>query len=134
MKIVVDTNIAIAVLDPRHSFHRPAIHRCLTADDVAILNVTRAEALVHPSRLQKLDEANAVLDQVGFRTELLENDVADRARALRADYGIRSFPMVDAVVVAFGLMHGRTVVTCDGKWPTIPEASVEVLALRLDRF
>ena len=38
--------------------------------------------------------------------------------------------MVDAVVVAFAVVHGQTVVTCDGKWPTIPEAGVEVLALQ----
>ena len=71
MTIVVDANVAIAVLDSRHPFHRVAIRRCLTADGVAILNMTRAEALVHPSRLQQLDEADEVLDQLGFRTEPL---------------------------------------------------------------
>ena len=128
MTIVVDANVAIAVLDSRHPFHRVAIRRCLTADGVVILNITRAEALVHPSRLQQLDEADEVLDQLGFRTEPLTNDVAGQARALRADYGNRSFPMVDAVVVAFGVVHRCPIVTCDQKWPEIREADVEVLA------
>ena len=128
MTIVVDANVAIAVLDSRHPFHRVAIRRCLTADGVVILNITRAEALVHPSRLQQLDEADEVLDQLGFRTEPLTNDVAGQARALRADYGNRSFPMVDAVVVAFGVVHRCPIVTCDQKWPEISEADIEVLA------
>ncbi len=128
MTIVVDANVAIAVLDSRHPFHRVAIRRCLTADGVVILNMTRAEALVHPSRLRQLDEADEVLDQLGFRTEPLTNDVAGQARALRADYGNRSFPMVDAVVVAFGVVHRCPIVTCDQQWPEISEADIEVLA------
>ena len=115
------------MLDSRHPFHRAAIRRCLTAGGVVILNVTRPEALVHPSRLQQLDEADEVLDQLGFRTEPLTNDVADQARALRAAYGNRSFPMVDAVVVAFGVVHRCSIVTCDQKWPEISEADIEVL-------
>ena len=128
MTIVVDANVAIAVLDSRHPFHRAAIGRCLTADGVVIMNMTRAEALIHPSRLQQLDEADEVLDQLGFRTEPLTNDVADQARALRAEYGNRSFPMVDAVVVAFGVVHRCPIVICDQKWPEISEADIEVLA------
>ena len=128
MTVVVDANVAIAVLNSHHPFHRAAIRRCLTADGVVILNVTRAEALIHPSRLQQLDEANEVLDQLGFRTEPVTNDVADQARALRAAYGNRSFPMVDAVVVAAGVVYEYTIVTCDQKWPEISEADIEVLA------
>lgn len=128
MTVVVDANVVIAVLNPSHPFHRAAIRRCLTADGVAILNVTRAEALIHPSRLQQLDQAIAVLDHLGFRTDPVTDDVADQARALRAAYGNRSFPMVDAVVVAAGVVHGYTIVTCDQKWPDIAEAEIEVLA------
>ena len=128
MTVVVAANVAIAVLASRHPFHRAAIRRCLTADGVAILNMTRAEALIHPSRLQQLDEANEVLDQLGFRTEPVTNDVADQARALRAAYGNRSFPMVDAVVVAAGVVYEYTIVTCDQEWPEISEADIEVLA------
>ena len=127
MKIVVDANVAIAVLDPCHRFHRSAVRRCLAADDVAILNLTRAEALIHPSRSGKLVEADAALGRLGFRTVPLADDVADCARELRADYGDRSFPLVDAVVVAFGVVNSVPVVTCDQKWPEIGEVAVELL-------
>ena len=127
MTIVVDANVAIAALDSDHPFHRSAIRRCLLADDVVILNLTRAEALIHPRRQQKLDEANDLLDQLVSRTEPVTNDVADRARALRAECGNRGFPLIDAVVVAFGVVHGCTIVTCDRKWPAVAEADVEIL-------
>ncbi len=130
MTIVVDANIAIAVLDPQHSFHRVAVRRCLESEGVAILNITHAEALIYPSQQGKLDEATAVLDQLGFEVEVLDNAVADRARELRAVYGNRNFPMVDAAVVALGLERSCAVVTCDTKWPDIDEADIQVLATR----
>ena len=71
---------------------------------------------------------SAELDRIGFRTVGLADAVADRARRLRAEYGNRSFPMVDAVVVAHGIVHDVTIVTCDAKWPVIEEAPIEVLA------
>ncbi|MDE0613916.1 MAG: PIN domain-containing protein [bacterium] len=129
MTIVVDANIAIAILDPQHQFHRTAVQRCLEADGVAILNITHAEALIYPSRMEKLEEATAVLDQLGFSLEALDNDVADRARDLRAEYGNRNFPMVDAAVVALGIERNWTVVTCDTKWPEIEEAEIEILSV-----
>ena len=127
MTVVVDANVAIAVLDPQHRFHRPAVRRCLAADDVAILNLTRAEALIHPSRSGKLVEADAALGRLGFRTVPLADDVADCARELRADYGNRNFPLVDAVVVAFGVVNSVPVVTCDQKWPEISGVDIELL-------
>ena len=127
MTIIVDANVAIAVLDPHHPFHRSAVRRCLASDDVAILNLTRAEALIHPSRSAKLVEASAALDRLGFRTVLLTDEVADCARQLRADYGNPSFPLVDVVVVAFGVVNSVPVVTCDQKWPEISGVDVELL-------
>ncbi len=128
MTIVVDANIAIAVLDPQHRFHRAALRRCLEAGEVAILNITHAEALIYPRRMHKLDEATAVLDRLGFNVEVLDNSVAEQARELRAEYGNRNFPMVDAAVVALGIERGWPAVTCDTKWPEIKEAKIEVLA------
>ncbi|MCY3961313.1 MAG: PIN domain-containing protein [bacterium] len=128
MTIVVDANIAIAILDSQHQFHRAAVQRCLEADGVAILNITHAEALIYPSRMEKLDEATTVLDQLGFNLEVLDNGVADRARELRAEYGNRNFPMVDAAVVALSIERDWPVVTCDTKWPEIAEAEIEVLS------
>lgn len=127
MTIVVDANVAIAVLNPSHPFHRPATRRCLVADGLVVLNLTRVEALIHPCRLQQLDKANAVLDKLGFRTKLVTEEITDQALALRSVYGSRSFPLLDVVVVAAGVVHGYTVVTCAQKWPDISEAVIEVL-------
>ena len=127
MTTIVDANIAIAVLNPTHLLHRAAIRRCLQANQLAMLNISRAEALIHPSRQGALPEATAILDQLGIRVEIVDNGVADRARQLRADYGNRSFPMIDAVVVALGIERGWTVVTGDSKWPDVAEADVEIL-------
>ncbi len=127
MTIVVDANIAIAVLDPSDEFHRVALLRCLAAESVAILNITRAEALIHPTRAGKFAEADAMLDSLGFNTELLSDDVADRTRLLRSSYGNKNFPIVDAAVVALGIEGGWTVVTLDAKWPAITEADIEIL-------
>ena len=78
----------------------------------------------------KLDEATAVLDQLGFEVEVLDNAVADRARDLRAVYGNRNFPMVDAAVVALGKERSCAVVTCDTRWPDIDEADIQLLSSR----
>ena len=96
------------------------------ADDVAILNITHAEALIYPSRLGKLGQTKAVLDQLGFYIEELNNGTADRTRDLQAGYGNRNFPMVDAVVVALGIERSWTVTTYNTKWPEIPEAEIEI--------
>ena len=36
--------------------------------------------------------------------------------------------MVDAVVVAAGVVYGYPIVTCDQEWPEISETNIEVLA------
>lgn len=127
MNVVVDANIAIAALDTSHRLHRPALRRCLGAGSVGILNLTRAEALIHPTRLGRFAAADAELDRLGFGTVTLDDAVADRARRLRADHGNHGFPLLDAVVVALGMERSIPVVTGDTKWPTIAEARIEVL-------
>jgi predicted nucleic acid-binding protein len=127
MTLVVDANIAVAVLDVADPFHRSALRRCLEAEQVEILNLTRAEALIYPTRVGKFDEADVALDRLGFQTVVLEDSVADCARELRANYGNKNFPMVDAVVVALGIERGWPVLTCDAKWPAIQDATIEVL-------
>lgn len=128
MRLVADANVAIAALDPAHRFHRVVIRRCLEADGVLILNLTRAEALIHPTRVGKFEAADRELGRLGFETVPLDSEVADRSRVLRATYVNKNFPLVDAVVVALGVELGSTVVTCDAKWPAISEAEIEVLA------
>ena len=127
MTIVVDANIAIAVLNSADLHHEEAIRRCLDADEIAILNLTRAEALIHPTRAGVFTQASRELDRLGFVTYELDNATADRARQLRATYGNRHFPMVDAVVVAFGIEREWATITTDEKWPTIADATVHTL-------
>ncbi len=128
MTIVVDANVAIAVLDPAHAFHRAALRRCIEERDVAILNLTHAEALIHPTRLGRFDDAADELARLGFVIHPIGNEVANRSRLLWAEYGNRNFPMVDAIVVGLGAEFGWPVVTCDAKWPAIHGVTVEVLA------
>lgn len=127
MTIVVDANVAIAVLDPAHVFHRAAIRRCIEEGDIAILNVTHAEALIHPTRLGRFDDAADELARLRFVIHPIGNEVANRARLLRAEYGNRNFPMVDAIVVGLGAEHNWPVVTCDAKWPRMQGVTIEVL-------
>lgn len=127
--IVVDANIAIAVLNASDPFHRTALERCVRAQGVSILNLTRAEALIHPTKSGVAEAAAATLDALGFVTHPISNDIADQARVLRAEYGSRNFPLIDAIVVAFGIIRGQTVVTADAKWPAISEATIEVLSI-----
>ncbi|MEQ1700774.1 MAG: PIN domain-containing protein [Ilumatobacteraceae bacterium] len=127
MTIVVDANVAIAVLDPADLFHRAAIRRCVEEGDIAILNLTHAEALIHPTRLGRFDDAAEELSRLGFIILPIDNEVANRARLLRAEYGNRNFPMVDAIVVGLGVENNWTVVTCDAKWPPMQGIKIEVL-------
>ena len=127
MTIVVDANVAVAVLNPADPFHSAAVRACVEAGEVEILNITQAEALIHPTRSGKFFAAHRELERLGFQVQALTDDVARRACELRAEYGNRHFPMVDAVVVALGIGRGFTVVTCDAKWPAIAETSIAVL-------
>ena len=126
--IVIDANVAIATLNPNDTFHRLAIERCAHASELSILNLTRAEALIHPTRAGVAEQAAAALDALGITSYPIADDIADRARLLRATHGNRHFPLVDAIVVAFGLINQATIVTTDGKWPTIADADIEVLS------
>lgn len=127
MTIVVDANVAVAVLNPSDPFHDVALRVCMAARDIEILNITQAEALIHPTRAGKFARAHVELTRLGFRVQELTDDVARRACELRALYGNRNFPMVDAVVVAHGVRRGLMVVTCDAKWPSMPEVPINLL-------
>jgi len=125
--IVVDANVAVAVLNPSDAFHAVAMRACVKAGDVEILNITHAEALIHPTRAGKFFAAHRELERLGFRVQELTDDVARRACELRAEHGNRNFPMVDALVVALGVRRGLTVVTCDAKWPAFADTSIDLL-------
>jgi len=125
--IVVDANVAIAVLNTGDAFHRSALERCVRAREVSILNLTRAEALIHPTKAGVAERATAALEALDFVVRPVSDEVADQACLLRASYGNRNFPIIDAIVVAFGVIHDMTIVTADAKWPAIAEARIEVL-------
>lgn len=128
MTVAVDANIAIAALNPQDLFHRVALRACIQADRVLILNITRAEALIYPTRANKFAEADELLDDLGFETVALTNEIADHMRLLRSSYDNKHFPLVDAAVVALGIERNLRVLTLDGKWPKINEVDIEVLA------
>ncbi len=130
MTVVVDANVLVAMLDVDDTFHRAALARCLDDGDVLALNVTLAEATIYPTRLGVYEDALEVLGSFGVRTTEVNDAVAGRARRLRAMYGNRHFPMVDALVVALGVETQLPVVTCDAKWPTITDAVIERLSAR----
>lgn len=109
-------------------FHRAALRRCVGSSELQILNLTRAEALIHPTRAGVSEQAAAALDALGLTTHPVSDDIADRARLLRAAHGNRNFPLIDAIVVAFGLLNEATIITTDAKWPIIPAAEIEVLS------
>jgi predicted nucleic acid-binding protein len=127
VNIVADANVAIAVLNSADVHHEAAVRRCVEADEIAILNLTRAEALIHPTRVGQFEAADAELDRLGFVTYVLDDRTADRARQLRATYGNRNFPMVDAVAVAFAIERRFPIVTADRRWPDIAGVDVELL-------
>lgn len=128
MTIVIDANVAIAALNSNDVFHRAALRSVLREDDVRVLNLTRAEALIRPTQLGRHREAVAEMNRLGLRSVVLDDAIADRARQLRADHGRKGFPLIDAVVVALSIELDCTVVTCDAKWPAIPGASINLLA------
>jgi len=128
MTIVVDATIAMAMLNPADPFHRQALRRCLSEDDVAMLNISLTESLIHPTQTDMYFAASAELDRLGIRTEMVDDGIADRARVLRAKYGRKRFSIIDAAVVALGVERGWPIVTCQTEWPQVAEATIERLA------
>lgn len=122
----VDANVLIAAISSDDLFHTAATALLAQGGGVA-LNITLADALVRPHRDAKGPEALAVLDTLQVQVVTITDDVADRASRLRASYGNRNFPMVDALVVAYGVENDVEIVTSDDTWPEIPEANIRVL-------
>jgi predicted nucleic acid-binding protein len=125
--ICVDANVLIAALDATDRFHHVASETIIEHAPVVALNVTWAEALVRPIQDGNGDVALGLLAEYGIEAVPVHDDVAFRAAEVRGRHGTRNLPMLDALVVAYGLVHGMEVVTADAKWPTIPDAIVRVL-------
>jgi predicted nucleic acid-binding protein len=125
--ICVDVNILIAAMDPHDLFHAAASAELVSHSDVVALNVTWAEALVHPHRIGRADEASELLVAYGVNTIEVTDPIAFTAARLRGTHGNRNFPMLDALVVAVGIEHNVRILTTDTKWPTIADADIHVL-------
>lgn len=125
--ICVDANILIAALSSSDAFHDAAAAALIDHDGAIALNVTWAEALVHPHRLGKADEAREVLTEFGVRTHDVTDDIAVAATALRATHGNRNFPMLDALVVAAGSVLDLPILTTDSKWPDVDGVDIRLL-------
>lgn len=125
--ICVDANILVAALDSQDLFHEAASEAIVGHRKVIALNVTCAEALVHPYRVGRSDEARLILEEYGVETVAVTNAIAYKAADLRATHGNRNFPMLDALVVATGIESGASVVTTDSKWPSIPNVDIQLL-------
>ncbi|CAN5709291.1 hypothetical protein BH24ACT5_BH24ACT5_08660 [soil metagenome] len=126
--ICVDANVLIAALDSADLFHLVASEVLVGSENVVALNVTWAEALVHPDRVGQVDAARGLLTEYGIGIMEVANEVALTASALRAAYGNRNFPMLDALVVSAALHQKGQVITTDAKWPSIPDVDIRVLA------
>jgi predicted nucleic acid-binding protein len=126
--ICVDTNTLIAAIDPHDLFHASASAELVSHSDVVALNVTWAEALVHPHRIGRADEASELLVAYGVDTIEVTDQIAFTAAKLRGTHGNRNFPMLDVLVVAAGIEHDVSILTTDTKWPTIANADIHVLA------
>jgi len=127
VEYVIDANIAIAVLNSDDLFHKQAMKFCLIENKVNILNVTKAEALIYPEKVGKIKQSEEIFKSLEIQTIPILDDIAMQACMLRAQYGNRKFPMIDALVVACGVVRNFNVVTTDTKWPTIKEADIHLL-------
>jgi len=125
--ICVDANILIAALDSSDQLHRAVSEALVSHNDIVALNITWAEALVHPYRTGKADHAKRLLAEYGVGAVEATNTIAFRAAQLRSSYGTRNFPMLDALVIATGIETDSQVLTADAKWPEIDGVDVQLL-------
>lgn len=110
--IVLDANVLIGFLDaddPRHASAVDLLERRF-ADGFGSSVLTVAEALVHPTRVNRQDAALAALQKIGVELIGLEPaDAAPLAR-VRSEYRLR---MPDAVALHVAVSTGSELATFD---------------------
>lgn len=121
--MIVDANIAIAIIDESDAFHEEVARRVANAGQASILTVSLGEALVKPAEFGSVDDALATLAGL-FAILPVEQAVAVRAARLRSEVvaaglSVRRLPMLDALVVAAALESETGVFTTDPKWPLV---------------
>jgi predicted nucleic acid-binding protein len=111
--IVLDVSALIAQLD-RNDVHHQRTREFLRGcpdEKLGASVVTLAEALVAPARAKRLDEARALLSELGVEPIGLSADAASGLAVLRAETGLR---MPDCCVLhAAALAGANTVATFD---------------------
>ena len=110
--IVLDANVLIGFLDSTDSHHAAAMDLLERrfADGFGANVLTVAEALVHPTRIERHDAAMASLARIGVQVLPLNiSDAAALAR-VRNTYRVR---MPDAVALHTALVTGSELATFD---------------------
>lgn len=129
MKYLLDTNACIHVLNRRGGAVERQLAR-LTADDVAICSVVKAELLYGAGKsarpeanAQKLDRFWTAFESLPFDDLAASTYASIRAALERAG---RPIGANDLLIAATALAHGLTVVTADvGEFSRVPGLSVE---------
>ncbi|MET4705093.1 PIN domain-containing protein [Frigoribacterium sp. UYMn621] len=110
--IVLDANVLIAFLDssdPHHAVSTELLERHFV-DGFASSVLTVAEALVHPTRVDRQDAAMTALLSIGVRVIPLEATDATELARVRNSYRLR---MPDAVALHTAIRTGSELATFD---------------------
>lgn len=110
--IVLDANVLIAFLDDTDAHHGATLillERRL-AEGFASSVLTVAEALVHPTRVDRQDAALSALNRIGVRIMAVEPADAAALARVRSAYKLR---MPDAVALHTALKAGAELATFD---------------------
>lgn len=110
--IVLDANVLIGFLDatdPHHAASTELLERRFV-DGFASSVLTVAEALVHPTRVERQDAAMTALLSIGVRVIPLEASDATELARVRNSYRLR---MPDAVALHTAIRTGSELATFD---------------------
>lgn len=110
--IVLDANVLIGFLDANDPHHRASAELLERhfAGGFASSVLTVAEALVHPTRMDRQDAAMTALLSVGLRILPLEASDASELARVRNSYRLR---MPDAVALYTAIRTGSELATFD---------------------
>ena len=123
---VLDAGVVIAILDGSDAHHDAATAAVTAAmdrgDDLVLPASAYAEVLVAPHRRgpEAVATVDAFLDALPAAIEPATRAIAAQAAGLRAHHG-RNLRPPDSLVITTALALGaESVITTDGRWPTLP--------------
>ena len=119
--IVLDTGIVIAALDTADANHAAAVAalREHASDDLRLPASALAEALVAPCRQGIVSEVRRTIASLGFVVQPLDEEIAVRAAAVRAQH--RDVRLPDALVAATGdALEAGVILTTDRRLARLP--------------